>query len=492
MSQRLVRANIAQSTDVGHLIESIRDDLNLPGPYPAEAVEDICQVDLSAFPDHTDIPFLTIDPPGAADLDQAMFLEREGDGYLVRYAISAVGLFIRPGGALDREVHERGVTYYGPDQAIPLHPRELSAGAASLLPGQDTPAYLWYIHLDSAGAIKHTWVEYARVRSHSQLTYQQVQDALDNGTEIAAPEGFLDLLSEIGRKRIEQEIMRGGISLDLPEQVVEEVDGGYELSYRAVTDVEEWNAQISLLTGMAAAQMMLGGGVGILRTMPPARERDYRRLRLVAKALGMDWPEDVGYPDFVRSLDSASAAHAAFMNEAILLFRGASYLAIHPGKEIPDKLDHSAIAAPYAHVTAPLRRLVDRYGLEICRAMCAEEEIPAWVLNGLKRLPKIMAASTQKANAYDRAIINAIEALILSGREGEEFSAVVTEVKAGRHSKHAGSTTMGTRGTVMLHDPAVEAKVYGTDIPVGKRVRVRLDAVSPEGPEFELVGSDEG
>ena len=50
-------------------------------------------------------------------------------------------------------------------------------------------------------------------------------------------------------------------------------ESGWHVVFRAPLPVEDWNAQISLLTGMAAAGMMLEAGVGILRTLPPACSR---------------------------------------------------------------------------------------------------------------------------------------------------------------------------------------------------------------------------
>lgn len=489
MAQRIVRVNVAQPDEVTNALVALREKLAIPTDYPKEAVADIAPVAISVYPDRRDIPFVTIDPPGASDLDQAMHLSREGDGYLVRYAISAVGLFVKPGGTLDQEVHARGVTYYGPDGSIPLHPRELSAGAASLLENEDRPAYLWYLHLNADGGLRHSWVELAQVRSRAQLTYEQVQRWYEGEGEMrdeVTPD-LTELLSEIGKKRIQREIDRGGISLDLPEQLIEPTNGGYQLSYRGVTDVDEWNAQLSLLTGMAAARMMLNAGVGILRTLPPAKEKDYVRLRQVAVALELDWPEDVEYADYVRSLDSRDPGHAAFLNEAAGLFRGASYLPLgvegkwdREGTEKP-YAEHAAIASAYAHVTAPLRRLVDRYALEVCRCLCAGEEIPGWVMEALPGLPKTMAKANQRASQYERGAINALEGLILAGREGETFRGVVVEVakKDDESSK--------SRGSVMLRNPAVEAVVTGKNLPVGKSVLVRLVSVSPEGPKFERV-----
>ena len=91
--------------------------------------------------------------------------------------------------------------------------------------------------------------------------------------------------------------------------------------------MEAWNAQLSLLAGTAAAALMRQGGVGIFRTLPPAQQRDVERLRRTARALGIDWPQELPYADLIRSLDPAPAAHAAFLNEAQTLFRGAGYVA---------------------------------------------------------------------------------------------------------------------------------------------------------------------
>ena len=89
--------------------------------------------------DLTDLEFVTIDPAGAMDLDQAMHLEADGDGYVVHYAIADVMAFVEPGDPVDVEAHGRGESLYGADSKIPLHPKVLSEGAASLLPDEDRP-----------------------------------------------------------------------------------------------------------------------------------------------------------------------------------------------------------------------------------------------------------------------------------------------------------------------------------------------------------------
>src|SRR3954462_2227327 len=101
--------------------------------------------------DRTDIPFVTIDPEGSHDLDQALHLRRRGQGYTVHYAIADVAAFVRPGGAVDEEANRRGETLYGIGDKVPLYPVSLSEGACSLLPDGARPALLWTVELDQDG-----------------------------------------------------------------------------------------------------------------------------------------------------------------------------------------------------------------------------------------------------------------------------------------------------------------------------------------------------
>jgi exoribonuclease R len=443
----------------------VAQELELPDGFPVEveqAAEQAAAAPVLPELDRTDLELLTIDPEGSMDLDQALHIERKDDGFVVHYAIADVAAFVRPGDPIDVEAHARGETLYGAGSRIPLHPPALSEGAASLLPDQVRPALLWSITLDRAGAPTDVTVERARVRSRERTSYDAAQAAIDDGS---AGE-VLQLLSEVGKLREQQEQARGGISLPLPEQEVEDTpDCGFRLEFRRQVPVELWNAQISLLTGMAAARLMIDGKVGLLRTLPRADPRDVQRLHRVAKGLGIEWPEGASYDAFVRSLDTSKAAHLAMVVACTRLLRGSGYAAFDG--EVPAEHEHAAIAAPYAHVTAPLRRLGDRYAGEVCVALCAGRPVPDWVLAALPELPKTLEESTHRAGAYERAVLDVIEAALLANRVGEEFAGVVTSVREDDPRK----------GVVVLSEIGVEAPVTGAgDLPLGTDARVRLES----------------
>ncbi len=454
-------------------VAALRDELEIPDGFSGEVEATAAKAAASArMPslDRTDLELVTIDPPGAKDLDQAVTIERAGAGFVVWYAIADVAAFVEPGDPIDLEARHRGQTLYAPDRRTPLHPPALSEDAASLLAGQDRPANLWRIALDGSGGITDVTVEKALVRSREQLTYQQAQQRIDDGTASAG----LALLAEVGPLRQQVETDRGGISLNLPDQEIEVVAGDWRLTFRDMMPVEDWNAQISLLTGIAAAELMIDAKVGILRTLPAAEPRAVRALRQTARALGLAWPEGTDYPEFVRGLDPHQPDQVAMLNACTTLFRGAGYVAFDG--EVPSYTEHAAMATPYAHATAPLRRLGDRWVAEICTAVTAGGTVPGWVRESLDDLPAIMTSSDQRAKKYERCIVDLVEAHRLASRVGSTFTGVIVDVDDN-----------GRRGRIMVTQPAVEATVRGEELPLGAEVTVRLTTADPGSRAVEFT-----
>ena len=337
---------------------------------------------------------------------------------------------------------------------------------------------VWRLRLDGEGELTGIELQRAMVRSRAKLSYQQVQRDLDAGT---APEP-LRLLREVGLLRQGLESARGGVRLNLPQQEVEATGNGWRLTYRRVLPVEDWNAQISLLAGHAAATLMLTAGTGVLRTLPSAEDSGIRRLRRIARSLRILWEPGVGYPEFVRSLDPDEPRHLAMMAACVTLFRGAAYTVLNGA--IPSaEVSHGALAMPYAHATAPLRRLVDRYVLEVCHSVANGEPVPEWAASALPDLPEAMAVSEQRAKRLERTVIDLTEVWLLRERVGEQFEAVATHVDTGRGGAE-----------VYLSDPAVAAVAFG--VPgdaLGRRISVRASSADVERARvrFDYVGQIE-
>ncbi|MDR7300815.1 RNB domain-containing ribonuclease [Haloactinomyces albus] len=479
-----VDAASSRSAEIGLDFSAVRAELGLPVEYPAAALSEVEQtVAQPVFDatrvDATDLPLVTVDPPGAKDLDQALLIDRRGSrGYRIHYAIADVAAFVPPGGALDAEVRRRGQTLYLPDGNVPLHPTLLSEGAASLLPDQIRPAVLWTIDVDRDAAPVRVDVRRAVVRSVARLDYEGVQQSLNAG--IAHP--AVALLPEVGRLRREQAVHRGAIELEPPEQQVEsDGAGGWRLALRPRLRLEAFNAEISLLTGMCAADIMLESGVGVLRTVPEPEPETIAGLRHSAVGLGLEWSEQQVPAEFLSDLDPTRPEALALHVAATRLLRGAGYTAFDKGA--PDKTRHAGIGAAYAHVTAPLRRLVDRYGAEICLAVHAGRDVPDWVHAALPQLPSAMGGSDRMAGQVERMCIAQAQAWTLADRVGEEFTATVLR-----------SSGEGDSGEVFVPDPPVIARCTGDHLVEGQRVWVRLTEADPVRRDvaFEVMAPTPG
>lgn len=453
----------------------IRSTAGVHETRSADALTEIAQGGREEDPSHiqgarhdlTDLPFVTIDPEGSTDLDQAVLIDVDGQGWRVRYAIADVAAHVTPRGGIDVEAWARVETTYCPDMRIGLHPPQMSEGYASLLPGQRTKAVVWDLVVDATGELQTIDVQRAWVRSAYMYSYEQL--AVDPPKEAAALIAHLKGLGDARRSALAR---AGAVSLPKPSQEVVRKGDELTLEFRAGRPIEDDNAQVSLLTGSAAARLMLKAGVGVLRTMPPASEASLARLRLQAAALGVQWAADESYARLLTTLDAASPSGAAFLNAAVTLFRGAAWqpFDVAVGRNVPDPVTHGALAAPYAHVTAPLRRLVDRYGTEVCLAHVAGRQVPDWVAEALPRLGTAMETGVRRGNRVDRACIDAVEAAVLEPHIGEVFEGVGLD-----------------SDTVQLSAPAVVAKCSGT-VAVGREQHVRLVSADPAtGPKFEVA-----
>ena len=445
----------------------IREELRLPAAFPVEveraALDAVARLDAVLHApdraDRTDVEYLTLDPAGSTDLDQAFAIDRDGEDLVLRYAIADVGAFVAPGDVIDQEAWTRGVTVYLPDGRTPLYPPSLSEGAASLLPDGDRPAVVFSVRIPRDGVGVLDGVERAVVRSRRQLAYETV-------TRADLPDGFDELAARVsGAERA-----RGASRVDFPEQIVERDTDGYELRFRPRTWSEETNATMSLVTNLAVAELLLAHGTGLFRVMAGVDETGERRLRHTAKAFDLDWPRDLPLGEFQRTLPHDDPRTAAFLLAVRRAGGGASYARAAPG----ERPWHAAMATTYAHATAPLRRLQDRHVVEAALALANGDEVDHEISEAFERLPAVMERAESRAAQADRAAIDLAEAVALDGCEGRVFDAVVTD-----------EDQRGTR--VQIVDPAIVTRVTAHRVAPGDRIRVRLVEADPLARRIELA-----
>jgi exoribonuclease R len=440
---------------LGAGLAAIRAQFKVPPAFPP-AVEEAARAAAARTPDdHADrtaMPYVTLDPASSTDLDQAFAIESAGSDLLLHYAIADVPWFVRDGDPVDGEAWARGETTYLPDGKAALHPGALSEAAASLLPDGPRPAVVFTTRVAIDGAVRLEQVERAMIRSRAKLAYETVR-------EDELPAHFAELA-----RRIEVAgDARGAARVDPPEQEVErDAAGHFTLRLRPLTLAERHNAALSLATNLAVADALYAAGTGLFRVMAGPDDRAIARLRHTARAFGLDWPREASLAQFEKVLDPHNSRAAAFMLAIRRAGNGASYVPFEPGM----RPWHAAMAATYCHMTAPLRRLADRYvvraALSVANGRAVEPEVEA----AFQRLGSVMAKAGARSAQVERAVVDLAEAAILAGREGDHFAAVVTDIDPA-----------GTR--IQLCDLPVVARTTAHGVHPGDRITVRLDTADP-------------
>ncbi|MEW5684786.1 MAG: RNB domain-containing ribonuclease [Pseudomonadota bacterium] len=444
-------------------IRAIRSRFQVPGAFPPTTLAEAAQAAARGFAGHADrtaLPFVTLDPAGATDLDQAFAIEASGADLLLHYAIADVDAVVPAGGAIEAEAWRRGVTQYLPDGKAPLYPPVLSGGAASLRPDGPRPSVVFTIRVRPDGAAPLDGVARAMIRSRAQLAYETVR-----------PEDLPPDFAALAKRLRAAEAERGATRLDPPEQeVTRRADGAYALGFRVRRQAEDDNALLSLATNLAVAETLRAHGVGLFRVMAPPDARAEARLRQTARAVGLSWPDMEPLAQFQRTLDPADPRHATFMLAVRRAGAPAGYQAYDPA-QTPW---HAAVGAPYAHATAPLRRLADRYVIAATLALANGQRPPETALEAFTRLPPVMARAERLAGELERAVIDLAEAVMLRGREGETFPARVTEVDE-----------RGAR--IQLCDLPVAARASVPGAAAGDHLQVRLEKADPDAPPVRFA-----
>lgn len=436
-------------------LAAIRTEFQLPGAFPANVEAAAAAAARRPLVDHIDrtsVPFVTLDPATSTDLDQAFAIEQARADLILRYAIADIGWFVSDGGPIDAAAWARGETIYVPDGKINLYPALLSEGAASLLPDADKPAILFTVKVASDGTATLDGAERALIRSRAKLGYATVRsDDL--------PPGF----DELYRRITAAEQVRGASRVDPPQQQVVEQEGHcFSLEFRPMSAAEQSNAALSLAANLAIADVLYRHGTGLFRVMPEPDDWAIRRLRHSARALGVGWPKSMSLEDRQRNLDPNDPKQAAFM----LAIRRAGAHASYAPFKAGEKPWHSAMRATYAHGTAPLRRLADRYVTEATLAVANGRSVLDSVTAAFDRLPDVMNRAEARAAEVDSAVLELAEAVVLEGRVGETFEGTVTDIDQ-----------RGAR--IQLADPAVVTRVPANGLSIGSAVRLRLEEADP-------------
>ncbi len=221
--------------------------------------------------DLRDKTIFTIDGADAKDFDDAISLEREGDGYLLGVHIADVSHYVTEGSALDREAFARGTSIYFTDKVVPMLPEELSNGVCSLNRDSDKNALSVLIHLDADANVIESEFHETVISSKMRGVYHEINDALEHGEKSEFYEkyeflldGPLPLMIELYEKLLEKSQKRGALELETTESVIilsKETGMPVDIVARERGVTERLIEQFMLAANEAAASWLVSMGL---------------------------------------------------------------------------------------------------------------------------------------------------------------------------------------------------------------------------------------
>jgi DIS3-like exonuclease 2 len=134
---------------------------------------------------------VTIDPPTARDLDDALHIKRLENGNVeMGVHIADVTAFLSANCALDIEAQQRATTFYLNERAIPMLPRLLSDNLCSLHPNVDRLTFSVVWEMTTEGHIVSEWFGHSVIRSCSKMAYGVAQAMIDGQLKHALSDAF--------------------------------------------------------------------------------------------------------------------------------------------------------------------------------------------------------------------------------------------------------------------------------------------------------------
>ena len=420
----------------------------------------------------------SIDNDDSRDLDQLTVGEpMAGDAVRIRVAIADVDRLVPRDSAIDGHARTNTTSVYTPARVFPMLPERLSTDLTSLVQGEERAAVVTELTIGDDGVVRDSTVYRARVLNKAKLAYNSVAAWLEHGAAappalaaVAGLDANIRLQDRAAQALRQRRHEQGALSLESSgAQVVFDgetlADVQADEKNRAKMLIEDFMIAVNAATARYLEKRQLPSVRRILRT-----PRRWDRIVLLAREAGADLPD---VPDgraldqFLRERRRVDPDHFPDLSLSVVKLLGSGEYAVAGSDGTVD--GHFGLAVPdYAHSTAPNRRFPDVITQRLLKAALAKTAAP-YSHSELEALAAHCTNQEDDAEKIERQVRKSAAALLLAGRIGQRFDAIVT-----------GASEKGT--WVRIRRPAVEGRVVrghkGMD--VGERTRVELLATDVE------------
>ena len=452
-------------------------DRGLEPDFPVAAQKELAAIGGPAKPtdnirDQRNLLWASIDNDDSRDLDQLTVAASLAAGQVrILVAVADVDALVRKASALDGHAAYNTTSVYTPAAIFPMLPEALSTDLTSLNEDQDRIAIVSDMVFKDDGTLVSSELYRALVRNRAKLAYNSVAAWLTGAgpaaKRIAETPGLdenLRLQDRVAQRLTGLRHHHGALSLEtLEAQAIFAGDALSSLELdqtnRATQLIEEFMVAANAVTAIYLA----GKKFPSLRRVLRDPERWARIVELAAELKEQlpAAPNAVALEAFLTRRRAAAPEKFADLSLSVIKLIGRGEYALDlPGGEAPG---HFALAVKdYTHSTAPNRRFPDLITQRLLKAALAGAPLP-YTIAELTELAKHCTGQEDAATKVERRVSKSAAALLLSGKIGLQFDAIVT-----------GAADKGT--WVRLLQPPTEGRLMQgcQGLKVGDPLRVKL------------------
>lgn len=459
--------------------------------------------------DLRDLPTVTIDGEEAKDLDDAISIERAGDGYRLGVHIADVSHYVQEHTPLDEEAFKRGTSVYLVDRVIPMLPHKLSNGICSLNEGEDRLALSCLMEIDSQGNVTGHEIAETVIRSDHRMTYTAVNAIVtDHDPQVTAEyaefaEMFL-LMKELADILRKKRHARGSIDFDFPESKIVLDEKGKPLEIKAY----ERNAatriieDFMLLANETVAEDYFWQELPFLyRTHDKPDEDRMKRLGTFINNFGyvLRMPGGQVYPKEIQKLlDKVEGTP-----EELLISR-LTLRSMKQAKYTTENTGHFGLAARYyTHFTSPIRRYPDLQIHRIIKESLHGGLTGKRISHYEKILPQVAvqtSALERRADEAERETDKLKKVQYMERFIGQEFEGVISGVTSWGFYVELPNTVEGLVHISELRDDyyvfleeryELSGEMTGKTYKLGQTIRVQLTGCDRFSKTIDFIPAKE-
>ncbi len=400
----------------------IKDSENLSAKISTEEVQN--RKDL-----RKDLTF-TIDGETAKDFDDAVSIYKDGEYYILGVHIADVSHYVKEGGFIDNEAFNRGTSVYFPESVIPMLPERLCNDLCSLRPNEDRLTLSCIMKIDKKGEVVDSEIVPSVINSKYRLTYNFVQDILDERLECPNKDlkHSLNIMNELTDILIKKRDEKGSIDLDIKESAIFVDNGEIKVEIAKRCKSHRIIEEFMILANVTVAEYFYYLETPfIYRVHGKPTEERLENFYAFLDGLSVRYrrrKDEIFSKDFQSILKNVNEDVAPLINRVMLR-------SMQKAKYLPDCEGHFGLSEKfYCHFTSPIRRYPD---------LAIHRIIKDFLRNGGERLEgkyrEFVSSASAKSSEREKiawdaemAVDDYYKLVYISKYEGEEFDGVVSGV----------------------------------------------------------------